>query len=115
MGSPATSAITDGYADASGYARPNTGIAAEPAGVTTWRAVVPLATANRPPGSSNHAFWPPYQIAVHSPWTPATTKLCPATALSVTSAACVVPLLAFWPSITASLMSGADEDGEVRR
>src|SRR5260370_38845501 len=44
-----------------------------------------------PPGFSNHAARPPYQMAVQSPSRPATTKDCPATAVSPQSLIFVVP------------------------
>src|SRR5712691_6227736 len=44
-----------------------------------------------PPGFSNHAARPPYQMAVQSPSCPATTKDCPVTAVSPQSLIFVVP------------------------
>src|SRR5260370_36293344 len=66
-----------------------------------------------PPGFSNHAARPPYQMAVQSPSRPATTKDSPLTAVSPQSLILVVPAE---PSgcRAGSDSSGASGDGAVR-
>src|SRR5260370_40610012 len=63
---------------------------------------------NVAPGFSNHAARPPYQMAVQSPSRPATTKDCPATAVSPQSLIFVVP------AEPSGCRAGSDSSGASR-
>src|SRR5215475_14180962 len=99
-----------GYAAGSGATRPYTGTLS-----STGRASAPApGTVSVPFGSANHAFCPPYQIAIHpSLVVPATAYDCPATAVAPQSLGCVPPAAPSGCS-AGSDSSGASARGAVR-